>query len=223
MRRNASLLCAALAAVVASAGAVRGELITWSADWSRSPLSVAGDGNSGSVNLATPQPIRRTGSATVVAAILSASSSASASRPDVFDGEPYRVTLTLTDAATRAHGVVSFTGELFGTMSATRDSITNRFTSPTTRSLNLGGDIYTIRIGGFVPPGPPNGIVVGRITATISPREGFVPLAAGATNFAAFNPTPAGATNFALSTPVSFAAPQHAPEPGRWRWPSQAS
>jgi hypothetical protein len=134
------------------------------------PNSVTGDsGNLGVISFATTNPGEASGSATVVAAKLAAVSAATASNPDTFSGESYSLTLQLTDTASGKTGSLTFTGQLFGSLSATAANITTSFATAT-QSLVLGNDEYSVTLGPLVPPTTPNPTVVGTLEATINPE-----------------------------------------------------
>jgi hypothetical protein len=147
--------------------AVRADPISFEYDF-LTPASVTGDtGNLGVVSFATTNAGQASGQATVVAVKLAAVSAATGSNPDTFSGEPFNLTLQLTDSASGAFGPLTFTGQLFGSLSATAASITTSFTN-TTQQTVLGNNLYTVSLGALVPPVTANPTVIGSINATIA-------------------------------------------------------
>ncbi|MGH7171225.1 MAG: PEP-CTERM sorting domain-containing protein [Gemmataceae bacterium] len=94
----------------------------------------------------------------------------------------YSVELKLQDMASGATGYLHFNGNLNANYGVGWGNITNTFLSPTTQSLTLGKEIYTVTIGPFVTPGVPTNPIIdpsngnpigeigspGSISATIS-------------------------------------------------------
>jgi hypothetical protein len=83
----------------------------------------------------------------------------------------------LRDDASGASGSLTFRGNLSGSINLLQGvgnaGITNTTLGPTTQSLTLGGNLYTVTIGSFVPPGipnDPNGVAgpTGSISASIA-------------------------------------------------------
>jgi hypothetical protein len=141
----------------------------WSFDWSQSTNSVtAGGAGTGGVFLTTPPAnSKAAGSSDIIAENLSTFSSATDADPDVFNGQGYILKLVLTDLASGQVGMFTFTGKLFGTLTATSATITNAFDAPLTASKAIGGNVYTVTIGPFSPPGSPNATNKGSIGAQV--------------------------------------------------------
>jgi hypothetical protein len=84
----------------------------------------------------------------------------------------YSLSLTLHDLASGASGSLTFQGNFSGTIVPGVVDLTNTYMGPTTQTLTLGRNLYTVTIGSFVSPditGPPP--FVGRpgsISASIS-------------------------------------------------------
>ncbi len=68
----------------------------------------------------------------------------------------YQLSLFLADDASHAWRQLFFTGMFNGWFSPTQAHITSTFTGPTTQTLSLGKNLYTVTIGPYVPPGPPS-------------------------------------------------------------------
>jgi len=68
----------------------------------------------------------------------------------------YQLALHLTDQASGASGTLTFGGYLSGTLPVSYGialySLTNTFVGPTTQSLKLGQNLYTVTIGPVVLP-----------------------------------------------------------------------
>ncbi|HTU19194.1 MAG TPA: hypothetical protein VMG10_14130 [Gemmataceae bacterium] len=66
----------------------------------------------------------------------------------------YQLNLTLRDQASGASGSVTFNGYFSGVLgiSGGGNTLTNNFVGPTTQSLKLGSDLYTVTIGPTVLP-----------------------------------------------------------------------
>ncbi|HEY7424649.1 MAG TPA: PEP-CTERM sorting domain-containing protein [Gemmataceae bacterium] len=73
----------------------------------------------------------------------------------------YSLRLTLHDSASGASGSLTFGGNLSGFINLPDEGapapITNTFLGPTTQTLTLGGNLYTVTMGSFVPPDNPTG------------------------------------------------------------------
>jgi hypothetical protein len=111
------------------------------------------------------------GSSDTVATNLHVFSTAPATAPDHFTNRPYHLSLTLTDQASHAAGTLSFTGIFNGTFSSGHSSIQNQFTGSTVQSLTLGGNVYTVTMGQYTPPGPPSATNAGSISANVFVNE----------------------------------------------------
>jgi hypothetical protein len=71
----------------------------------------------------------------------------------------------LLDVESNQSGTLKFTGVLNGTVSAFSSSLKNTFTGETTQELILGTNRYTVTIGPYTPPGPPDSSNAGAISA----------------------------------------------------------
>src|SRR5262249_27893176 len=126
-------------------GAARADLIGWTYDWARTPLSVSADGSgTGTINLATNPGGQIVGDSNIVAVNLNTASSASDTAPDTFTNKAYSLTLTLTDGPSQATGQVTFNGHFDGMLSATNASIKNTFDGDTTQTVRIGRDFFTV-------------------------------------------------------------------------------
>ena len=172
MKRSTPFVATALA-LLCGASAARADLIAWSYNWDRSPVSVASDSGNGSVAFTNEPTKDATGSSDTVATNLKASSLAPASAPDTLNTKGnYGLTLTLTDKASGQSGAVTFTGKLSGTFSKDSANITNQFTGALSQILVLGVNTYTVTIGPYAPPGPPSASNFGSIAAHVDVLAG---------------------------------------------------
>jgi len=87
----------------------------------------------------------------------------------------YQLNLTLRDQASGASGTLTFNGYFGGDLYLTPgggNTLTNNFVGPTTESLKLGSNLYTVTIGPTVVPqvfmGTPDWSNAGSISASIS-------------------------------------------------------
>jgi hypothetical protein len=160
-------------------GTARADLmVPWTYTWSRNPLSVAADNDgTGGVSL-TLSPLAAgtnlTGDNEIKAVSLSTFSSAPTGTVDTFSSSPYSLTVHLTDLNSGATGALTFSGQFNGTLSATTASISNTFLSPSSQSIVLGQDDYTVTLNSYLAPNQPNSTTFGYIQAdvTITPATG---------------------------------------------------
>ncbi|SRR5579884_4128764 len=165
-----------LAWLFLASSAARADLIGWSYDWARSPISVSADGGgTGTINLATNPGGQIVGDSNIVAVNLTTASSAAGDAVDTFTNKAYTLTLTLTDGPTQTTAQATFAGHFDGTLSATNASIRNTFDGDTTKTLRIGNDFYTITIGPYTPPGAPTASLTGSISAFVSVQPGPIP------------------------------------------------
>ncbi len=166
MKRSTSF--AALGLLLFAGARANADFIQWSYNWDRNPVSVLSDSGNGSVSF-TNEPLKNaTGSSDTVATNLKANSLAPSSAPDTLNSTgAYTLTLTLTDTASGATGTATFNGKLGGTFAKDSANITNTFSSPTTQTLFLGNNSYTVTIGPYSPPGPPDSTNFGSIAAHV--------------------------------------------------------
>jgi hypothetical protein len=166
MRRSTPL--AALALLLCAVANARADFIQWSYNWDISPISVLSDSGNGSVSF-TNQPTQTAeGSSDTVATNLKANSLAAPATPDTLNSTGnYALTLQLTDTASGQSGTLTFSGKLGGSFSKDSANITNTFNSPTQQTLFLGSNSYTVTIGPYSPPGPPDSTNLGSIAAHV--------------------------------------------------------
>jgi hypothetical protein len=150
---------------LAGAGA-RAEMIPWSYSWTPNVTAVSADSpGTGKIVLQSEPGATASGSSDIVATNLQTVSSADDDHPDHFTDTSYQLNLTLTDLASHAAGSLTFAGLLNGTISKLTSDISNTFTGPTTQTLALGANVYTVTIGPYTPPAPPDAVNLGAIGA----------------------------------------------------------
>jgi hypothetical protein len=156
----------ALALVLLAAAEGRADLIHWTYSWSNSPSNLFADSPStGFISLTNESSSNVIGDSDIVATNLQVHSTATTAHPDTYTSKAYTLTLTLNDQASGASGTLAFGGELSGTATAGSANITNTFTGIGVQSLLLGDNLYTVTIGPYSPPGPPNEVNSGSIGA----------------------------------------------------------
>ncbi len=166
MKRSTSL--AALALLLLAGARANADFIQWSYNWNISPISVLSDSGNGSVSFTNQPQQTASGNSDTVATNLKANSLAPPSNPDTLNHTgAYSLTLNLTDTASGQTGTLTFSGKLGGNFSKSSANITNAFNTPTVQTLFLGGNSYTVTIGPYSPPGPPDSTNLGSIAAHV--------------------------------------------------------
>jgi hypothetical protein len=159
----------ALVLLLLAGSLTRADFVNWSYNWTHSPIVVAADtGGTGGVTLTNHQGGAGSGNSDIVATQITTFSSASVNTPDRFTGKNYSLLLDLTDLASHQSSMLTFSGTLNGTLSATSANIRNTFIGPLTQHVDLGGNFYTITIGPYAAPGIPDATQTGSISAHVS-------------------------------------------------------
>jgi len=104
----------------------------------------------------------------VVVTPVTSYSLAKASAPDRVSDLPYQFAVELRDDASGETALLTFGGELSGTLWRTGNDLDNRFTGPTSRVTELGGQTYQIELTGFTAPTGYGDAAAGEITARVS-------------------------------------------------------
>jgi hypothetical protein len=149
-------LTAALALLFLGAARAGAEPISWSYSWaSSSGVVTSDDGSLAKVMFLPGSGGPLTDSVHSGPGIQAASlvASAPASGMATFTNRGYGLTLHLTDSASHTTGDLTFAGALSGTLGS-KNSLTNSFLGPTSKTVTLGGNQYTVDIGLYVPPVP---------------------------------------------------------------------
>src|SRR5262245_33154744 len=146
MRRPYLPILFALAALLAAQADAPAAFLQWTYNWSRVPADVvAADANGASKLSLTDEPLgHATNDSDIVATNIRTFSNAPRATPNKFQDAAYALTLKLTDDASGESGTLRFSGVFNGTLSATSAGITTRITGPTTQSLTLGRNTYTV-------------------------------------------------------------------------------
>jgi len=121
-------------------------------------------------------PLGESGPANITALGLHSWCFADASKSFTFDpfGSSFRLTFQLTDTRSNATGALSFDGHFISSISATQTDALYVLDSPKYQSLSLGANRYTVTMGPYVVPNPPDtfnthakGIDTGSIGASV--------------------------------------------------------
>jgi hypothetical protein len=167
MRHTPAALCAALALLLTAGTGARAEFINWSYNWSRSPAVIHADApGTGTITLTDESLKSVVGDSFIVATNLRTSSTASRNNPDRFTAKPYTLNLYILDETSGTSGTLTFTGAISGTISKDSSNLHSTFGGKTTQTLVLGNNVYTVSIGPFVQPGPPDASNAGSIGAS---------------------------------------------------------
>lgn len=170
-------LVGTLVVLVTVGGVARADMMTpWTYTWSRNPISVAADnGGTGGISMSLVPLAPGTnmvGNSDITAVSLSTFSSTPAGTVDTFTNSPFSLTVQLTDQTSGTSGSLTFNGVFNGTLSQTNAQITATFLNPTTQSILLGTNTYTVALNSYLPPGVPSSTVFGDIGAHVSIQDG---------------------------------------------------
>ncbi len=174
--RSTRLFATALALSLFAGTQARADLIDWSYNWMPTATQVFTDDPSmGNITLSNEPGSSTTGDSFIVATNLKTASTSPATKPGTFTDQPYSLTLTIFDEASgKSEGLV-FSGKFNGLVSSKSAIIMNEFTTPETQSVQVGSNLYTVKIGPFAPPGPPTATNSGSISALASVTVKEVP------------------------------------------------
>ena len=145
--------------------------VQWSYNFTPNQPFVNADNPTGGTVAFTNEPTKNaTNSSDVVVSNLRVSSTAPATSPDTLNTSgAWHVGLTLTDTASGASTTMGFSGKLGGTFSANNSNVTNTFTGTTTYNWTApSGNVYTVTLNGYTPPGPPTASNAGSISAHVA-------------------------------------------------------
>lgn len=171
MKRIAAAIVAATLLTISAAQA-RADFVSWTYNFGRSPIAVpANPPGTGGLSLTDESTHQADGSSDIVATNIRAFSSAPRSNPDKFTNAPYTLSLFLQDNASKQSTTLKFKGVFNGTISATSANVTTTFLAPLTQTVTLGGNTFTVNLGGYVPPGPPDASNAGSISAHVAVNE----------------------------------------------------
>jgi hypothetical protein len=171
MSRRAGI---ALTLLLLAGATARADLIQWGYNWSSSAAKITADGGgSGYLTLTNQPSASAAGTSNTVITNLHDFSTATSASPDVFTHAAFSFTLQLEDLASKTTGTVTFSGFFSGTLTANSANILANFTSPTTQTVTIGGNTYTVTLGTYSPPGPPGSTTnAGSLNAIVTPSAG---------------------------------------------------
>jgi hypothetical protein len=173
MRRSKSLpccACIALALLLLAGTSARAGFIQWSYNWT--PKATKITAGSGWLTLTNEPAKTAAGNSNTVVTNIRAFSTAPQDRPDQFNHAAFSSTLQLKDAASNATGSLTFSGFFGGAITSDNSNVKINFTSPTTQTLTLGGNTFTVTMGAYSPPGPPGAVNAGSLNAVVSVAPG---------------------------------------------------
>jgi len=167
MRIDAQRLAAlAVALCLFGTGQARADFTPWNYNWTPSVSVLQSDTPGQASILFSNEPGGSAlGTTSIVAANMKTSSSADPSAPGTFTNAPYSLSLAILDQASGKAGNLTFSGTLNGAVSSGSAILLNTYTSPETGSVQIGGHVYTVKIGPFAPPGPPSANISGSVSA----------------------------------------------------------
>jgi len=174
--KSRSLLCSglALASLFFGAATSRASTFAWSYNWSRAPVDVTADVSAmGHVHL-TDEPLRSVDRdhSDVVATNLSTFSDAPSTNVATFTHRTYTLTMFLQDTASQESTTLQFHGEFNGDLSSASSNLANTFTGVTKyEDVALGTFLYTVTIGPYANPGPPEENNEGSISAHVDVKS----------------------------------------------------
>lgn len=168
-------LCAgiAFASLLLANSSARAGLISWGYNWEPNTTKLtANAGGSGYLSLTDEPSHSATGASNTVVTDIRSVSNASIASPDTFNHANVSYTLDLTDSASNKSGALTFSGYFSGTITANNSNVQFILTSPTTQTLSLGGNTYSVSIGTFTPPGPSGAVNAGALNAFVTMTAG---------------------------------------------------
>jgi hypothetical protein len=150
----------------------RADFVSWTYNFGRSPLAVPSGGlGTGGLSLTDESTHQADGTSDIVATNIRAFSSAPRNHPDTFTTSPYTLSLFLKDNASGLSTTLVFHGVFNGIISATSSNVTTTFTAPLAETVKLGSNAYTVNLGNYSPPGPPDASNAGSISAHVAVNE----------------------------------------------------
>lgn len=157
-------------------------LIAWNYQWNAQPNVVQADPLSpnqppggitltpGAITINGGSPGTAQGNASIVAVNLNAFTFAPSpdGKPYEFTDSPYRLGVTLTDAASGKSGTLHFSGVFDGSFTDSSMNLHTLFTSGQRQWMILGHNRYSVNLTAFTPPDPPVQGGAGSILASVS-------------------------------------------------------
>jgi hypothetical protein len=173
LNRNTNVFAATVLALTAFAvGQARADFVSWTYNFGRSPVAVpAGGAGTGGLSLTDESTHQADGTSDIVATNIRAFSSAPRNHPDTFTNSAYTLSMFLKDNASGISTTLVFHGVFNGIISATSANVTTSFTGLLVQTVKLGANTYTVNLGNFAPPGPPDASNAGSISAHVAVNE----------------------------------------------------
>jgi hypothetical protein len=168
------LYATALLAVLFAAVQARAEFAAWSYNWTPSATEILADvPAAGRITLSNEPGGAAVGDTFIVATNIKTVSDTDHKSPATFTGAAYSLVLTIFDEESKTSDSMIFAGKFNGVVTAKSAIVMNEFTSPTTQSVVIGKNQYTVTVGPFAPPGPPTATNSGSISAlaTVTVKE----------------------------------------------------
>jgi hypothetical protein len=167
---TAGLLC--LAGPQARAGLIPAPNAQWSYNFTPNQSVVSADApGTGTVSFTNEPTKNATGNSDVVVTNLKVTSTAPAIGGDTFNSSgAWKIGLVLSDQASGTNsGTLWFTGKLGGNFSSSNSNVTDTFTGTKTYTWTASnGNVYTVSLTGYTPPGPPTASNSGSISAHVT-------------------------------------------------------
>src|SRR5262249_36788462 len=158
----------ALALLLLAGTSARADLIQWSYKWTPSATKIVTDGGgAGWLTLTNEAGKATAGNSNTVITNIRSFSTAPQNSPDQFSHAAFTSTLWLKDTASNATGSLTFSGFFSGPITDNSSNVKITLTSPATQTLTLGGNTYTVTMGNYSPPGPPDATNAGSLNATV--------------------------------------------------------
>jgi hypothetical protein len=170
------LYAAAIALCLLAGAQARADFIPWDYNWTPSAAKILADNpTQGAILLSNEPGGSGVGNTYIVATNIRTASTADPSNLATFTNKAYSLALTIVDDASGKSGTLTFSGTFSGTLSKKSALIVNNFTGPQSQSMQLGNNLYTVKIGPFAPPGPPTANIAGGISAMANVSVKAVP------------------------------------------------
>jgi hypothetical protein len=149
------------------------ETVQWTYNFTPGAPAVTADGNpNAGVSFTNEKPKTATGSSDIVATNLRVFSASPGNTPDKMTGSHGAYTLTLvlteTENGNTTTQTLHFTGTLSGKLSADNANIGNVFGSNNIQTVSLGSFNFTVAMTSYTPPGPPDQVQAGAISAHVT-------------------------------------------------------
>jgi hypothetical protein len=169
----AALIVLLLTSAFSHAGVVDPTTVQWTYNFMPGAPAVLADGNPAAGVTFTNEPTgHAVGSSDIVATNLRVFSAAPGTTPDMLTGSNGNYSLSLglstTDSTgATVNGTLTFHGTLSGSFSSQNSNVGNQFGPDFTQQLSLGDFTFTATLSSYTPPGPPDQINAGSISAFV--------------------------------------------------------